>query len=212
MRKLIDGHRLFLSHVFPQKQAFFRELAEGQKPNSLFIICSDSRVQPTEFLSASSGEIFADRSLGNIVPEPGGKETEATAVVEYAVKALGVEHIVVCGHSNCGAMKALLDPASLKAMPIVAKWLENARPTIEAVERKFGHLEGQELLNATIRENVLIQLEHLRRQLSVAPLLASGQIQVHGWVYELETGRVVAHDPRSDRFVPLEEAYAPLSA
>src|SRR4051794_4712778 len=151
MQKLIDGHRLFLSHVFPQKQAFFRELAAGQDPRFLFMICSDSRVQPTEFLTSGPGEIFADRSLGNVIPAPGGDETEAAAVVEYAVVALKVDDIVVCGHSQCGAMRALLDPGLLAGMPTVARWLEHARPTLEAVERKYGHLEGQALLEATIR-------------------------------------------------------------
>jgi carbonic anhydrase len=207
MQKLIDGHRLFFSHVFPQKQAFYRDLAAGQNPKYLFITCSDSRVQPTEFLSASAGELFADRSLGNVVPAPGSKETEATAVVEYAVVALGVEHIIVCGHSNCGAVKALLDPASLATMPIVAEWLANTRPTLEVVERKYGHLEGRALLDAAIRENVLVQLDHLRRQPCVAPRLAAGRIGLHGWVYEFERGRVVAYDQRVDEFVPLAEAY-----
>ena len=208
MLKLIDGHRLFLSHIFPQKQGFYRELAAGQDPRFLFIVCSDSRVQPTEFLMAGPGDLFSDRSLGNVVPEPGSGETEASAVIEYAVVALKVDHVIVCGHSNCGAMKALLDPGLVAGMPTVARWLDHARPTLEAVERKYGHLGGQELLDATIRENVLVQLDHLRRQACVAPRLADGRLQIHGWVYDLETGRVSAHDPRTGQFLPLIEAHA----
>lgn len=208
MQKLIDGHRMFRSLVYPQKEAFYRELAAGQKPSALFITCSDSRVQPTEFITAGPGDLFSDRSLGNIVPAPGGPETEATAVIEYAVVALGVEHIIVCGHSNCGAMKALLDPDSLKELPTVASWLKNAGPTLENVRRKHGRLKGNALLEAVTRENVMVQVEHVRRQPCVAPRLADGRLKVHGWVYEFETGQVVAHDPRSDQFLPLEEAYA----
>ena len=208
MLKLIEGHRMFRSLVFPQKEAFFRALAAGQKPKTLFITCCDSRVQPSEFVSAGPGELFFDRSLGNMVPDVGGTETETIAVIEYALHALNVENIVVCGHSNCGAIKALLDPGSLKDMPTVAAWLANAGPTLENVRRKHGDLAGKELLNAAIRENVLVQLNHVRRQPSVVPRLADGRVTLHGWVYEFETGMVFAHDPHSDRFLPLDEAYA----
>ena len=142
------------------------------------------------------------------MPAPGGGETEATAVVEYAVKALNVEHIIVCGHSQCGAIKAMLDPDSLREMPNVAAWLASAGDARGAVARKYGALEGEALLDATIRENVLVQLDHLRLQPCVAPRLADGRLQLHGWVFEVEHGRVVAHDPRVDRFVPLIDAYA----
>lgn len=207
MQKLIDGHRMFRTLVFPQKEAFYRGLASGQNPGALFITCSDSRVQPTEFVSADPGDLFSDRSLGNIVPDVGSQETEATAVIEYAVLALRIEHIVVCGHSNCGAITALLDPSSLANMPTVASWLSNVGPTLENVQRKHGVLTGKDLLEATIRENVLVQLEHVRRQPCVASRLDDGRVKLHGWVYEFETGMVFAHDPRLDRFVPLEEAY-----
>lgn len=210
MRKLIDGHRRFLDEVFPRQRDLLASLAGGQSPQYLFITCSDSRVQPSEFTGANPGDLFMDRSLGNIVPNPGGRETEATAVVEYAVVALGVKHIIICGHSKCGAMKALLDPDSVRGMPAVASWLDSVGSTRAAVAEKFGHLEGDALLDATIRENVLVQLKHLRRQPCVAPRLADGRLQVHGWVFEFEQGRVVAHDPRVDRFVPLAEAYPDL--
>ena len=129
-------------------------------------------------------------------------------MVEYAVTALNVKHIIVCGHTQCGAIKAMLDPDSLRDMPNVAAWLASAGDARAAVARKYGALEGDELLDATIRENVLVQLDHLRLQPSVAPRLADGRLKVHGWVFEFEHGRVVAHDPRVDRFVPLIEAYA----
>lgn len=207
MRKLIDGHRRFLDEVFPRQRELLASLAAGQSPQCLFITCSDSRVQPSVFTGADPGVLFMDRNLGNIVPSPGGKETETTAIVEYAVAELGVNHVVICGHSKCGAMKALLKPSSLASLPAVASWLDNVGATREAVKAKFGHLEGDALLDATIRENVLVQLEHLKRQPCVAPRLADGRLQVHGWIYEFEQGRVIAHDPRADRFVPLAEAY-----
>lgn len=212
MRKLIDGHRRFLDEVFPRQRELLASLAGGQKPRFLFITCADSRVQPSEFLGTDPGDLFMGRSLGNIVPNPGGKETEAIAVIEYAVVELGVKHVIICGHSKCGAMKALLHPDAVRQMPSVASWLDNVGSTRKAVAEKYGHLQGDDLLEATIRENVLVQLKHLRRQPCVAERLADGRLQVHGWVFEFEQGRVVAHDPRVDRFVPLAEAYADESA
>jgi len=129
------------------------------------------------------------------VPGGEGSETEAQAVVDYAVLALEVSNIIVRGHSDRGAMKALLDPGSLQGLPTVATWLANAGPTLANVCRKHGHLEGKELLDATIRENVLVQLDHLRPLPDLAPRLADGRVTLHGWVHEFETGEVLAHDP-----------------
>jgi carbonic anhydrase len=208
MNSLIHGYIRFRSHNFPLKRRLFAKLAEGQSPQYLFITCCDSRVTPHDFTGAGPGDMFHERSLGNVVPAAGGRETEAPAVIEYAVQALNVKHIIVCGHTQCGAIKAMLDPDSLAGMPNVAAWLASAGDARAAVARKYGALEGDELLNATIRENVLVQLDHVRSQPSVAPRLAEGRLQVHGWVFEFEHGRVLAHDPRVDRFVPLIDAYA----
>lgn len=212
MKKLVAGYRRFHARVFPQKRRLYAKLADGQKPQYLIITCSDSRVQPLEFTGSNPGDIFEERCIGNIVPLPGTGEHEAVAAVEYALIALGVKHIIICGHSQCGAMKAILDPESVTLMPVVAAWLKGASKTLEAVERKYGHLEGEELLEATIRENVLVQLDHLRKQPSVAERLADGRLEVHGWVFDIEHGRVIAYDPRLDRFVPLTEAYEDLKA
>ena len=208
MQNLIHGYVRFRSHSFPQKRRLYSKLAEGQNPRYLFITCCDSRVTPHDFTGTGPGELFSERSLGNVVPAPGGRETGTPGVVEYAVKALNVEHIIVCGHSQCGAVKAMLDPGSLRDLPNVAAWLASAGDAVGAVARKYGALEGEALLDATVRENVLVQLDHVRRQPSVAPRLAEGRIQVHGWVFEFEHGRVIAYDPRVDRFVPLIDAYA----
>ncbi len=208
MPGLIHGYLRFRSHAYPQKRMLYTKLREGQFPRYLFITCCDSRVTPHDFTGAGPGDLFVARILGNIVPSPGGRETEVAATIEYAVNALNVEHIIVCGHSQCGAMKALLDPESLREMPAVATWLSSTGPTREAVARKYGPLEGDALLDATIRENVLIQLDHVRQQPSVIERLPTGRLEIHGWVFLFEHGQVIAYDPRVDRFVPLIEAYA----
>jgi len=190
MQRLVEGYRLFVAEVFPAKRSLYESLAGGQHPQALFLTCADSRVDPLEFTGAEPGDLFVGRSLGNIVPDPGGRETEATAVIEYAVKAL-------------------LEPSHLAALPTVAEWLTNAGLTREDVLRKHGPLEGDALWAAAVRDNVLVQMDRVRRQPSVETKLAEGRLQVHGWVFEFEHGRVVAHDPRVDRFVSLDEAYGP---
>ena len=206
MDRLIRGYLKFRTHVFPQKRRRMEQLADGQRPRYLFITCSDSRVVPREFTQTDAGDLFIERSIGNIVPRHGRGETEALAAIEYAVKALGVGHIIICGHSGCGAMKGLLDPERLRDMPDVAAWIENAGETRDAVKRKYGHLQGDDLLQATIRENVVVQLEHVRALPSVAARLGDGSLQVHGWVYQFEQGRVFAYDRPSGQFVPLAES------
>lgn len=207
MESLIAGVRRFQRHVYPQKRRHFAKLREGQRPPYLFITCSDSRIQPAEFLQSDAGDLFIERSIGNLVPLPGSGETEAQAAVEYAVKALGVEHIIICGHAHCGAIQALLHPEKLEGMPVVARWLANAEDTRRAVAAKHSHLEGEELLDAAIRENVIVQMEHARALPSVAEPIASGRVKVHGWVYEFEHGHVDVYDEVSGHFVPLAVAY-----
>jgi carbonic anhydrase len=207
MDDLIAGVRRFQRHVYPQKRRHFARLREGQRPPYLFITCSDSRIQPAEFLQSDAGRLFIERSIGNLVPLPGSNETEAAAAVEYAVKALGVAHIIICGHAHCGAMKALLEPKSLEGMPTVQRWLANAEDTRAAVASKHAHLEGEELLDATIRENVIIQIEHVRALPTVAEPIASGKVKVHGWIYEFEHGGVEVYDAHAGWFVPMALAY-----
>jgi carbonic anhydrase len=173
----------------------------------MFLTCADSRVDPLDFTGTNAGDMFMERSLGNIISEPGSEGTESTSSIEYAVVALGVEHVIVCGHSQCGAMKALLDPDLLAGLPTVSTWLAGAAKTHEIVARKYPHLSGDELLSATVQENVLVQLDHVRRQPSVGPRVLDGRLQIHGWVFEIEHGRVIAYDPRADAFVPLTQAY-----
>jgi carbonic anhydrase len=207
MKKLLDGYRRFHSHVFPQKRRLYGRLADRQSPRYMFITCADSRVDPLAFTGTSAGDMFMERSIGNLIPEPGRGDYEAAGAIEYAVVALHVEHIILCGHSNCGAMKALLDPESTRAMPTVSAWLKGAAPTLASVRKKYGNLTGQALLDATIRENVLVQLGHLRQLPCVAPRVADGTLQLHGWVLEIEHGQVDAYNAEIDRFVALPQAY-----
>jgi carbonic anhydrase len=209
MQNLVEGYVRFSSGFLPYRLDHYSQLAAGQNPQFLIITCSDSRVLPHEFTGASSGVFFEDRSLGNIVPSLESGEHEAVAVVEYAVMVLNVRHIIVCGHSDCGAMKGLLDPGLLKDVPTVAAWVAHARETLDVVRRKYPHLKGAELLDAAVHENVLVQLNRLRQLPFVHKKLVSGEVYLHGWVFEIEKARVVEFDPRVGRYVPLPEAHQP---
>jgi carbonic anhydrase len=211
MLRLVAGYQQFRTQVFPRKHALYEKLADGQSPPYLLITCSDSRVLPQEFTGTGVGDIFEDRCLGNIIPEPGRGENETDAIIEFALAELKVRDVIVCGHTRCAAMNALLHPETLERLPAVAAWLKNAEETLEVVREKYPDLSGKELLDATVRENVLVQLGRLRRMPCVADQIAAGRLSLHGWVFEIEHGRVVAYDPRVGKFVVLPYAYKPSS-
>ena len=209
MHRLVEGYIDFRARLYPALTEHYVQLATGQNPEFLIITCSDSRVVPHQFTGATEGVMFEDRSLGNIIPPPESGEIEGVAVVEYAVVMLKVRHIVICGHSDCGAMKGLLDPGQLADMPNVATWVAHAQETLDVVRRKHPRLQGAELLDAAVHENVLVQLNRLRRLPFVTKRLAAGDLYLHGWVFEIEKARVVEFDPRVGQFVPLPDAYRP---
>lgn len=206
MQKLIKGLHHFRNCIFPPQQAFFEKLALGQYPEALFITCSDSRVNPNLITQTQPGDLFVVRNAGNIVPPHGATAGGESAAIEYAVRALQARDIIVCGHTQCGAIQALLDPPRVKGLPLVANWLSHAEATRRIVARNYPHMTGAALLNVAVQENVLVQLEHLRTQPAVAEALAEKRLRLHGWVYKIETGEVRVFDPESQQFVPLPEA------
>ena len=206
MGRLLDGVRRFHAQAFPQRRHLFRRLARTQQPETLLITCADSRVVPELFTQTEPGELFLCRNVGNLVPAYGQALGGVSAVIEYAVMALEVKNIVICGHSDCGAMKALVRPESLAGMPTVATWLRHAEAAHSVVRVRYPNLDGDALVQALVEQNVLTQLDHLRTHPSVAARLAEGRLGVHGWTYEIGTGTVAMFDPAAGRFVPLEAA------
>ncbi|WP_426285020.1 carbonic anhydrase [Luteibacter sp. E-22] len=201
---LLRGVEDFSHKVFPERQHLFDELAEGQSPHTLFITCADSRVVPEMITQTQPGELFVCRNIGNIVPGYGEMLGGVSAVVEYAVMVLGVRHIVICGHTDCGAMKGLLNPDSTKDLPTVEAWLRNAQAAKSAVFAR--KLEGAEAMQAVIEENVRLQLTHVRTHPAVAAALANDAITLQGWVYDIGDGTVSILDEAANRFLPLAEA------
>lgn len=205
MQRLIQGIHQFQAQDFRPLQGLFEQLAKGQSPDTLFITCSDSRIDPNLLTRSQPGELFILRNAGNIVPPHGAANGGEAATIEFAVAGLGVKDVIICGHSHCGAMKGLLEPKSVSTLPTVAAWLTHAETTRRIVQENYRHLEGDRLVTATVEENVLVQLENLRTLPAVAARLVRGDLHLHGWVYKLETGEVFAYDFPSGQFVPLAQ-------
>jgi carbonic anhydrase len=206
--RLIDGIETFQTEVFPAHRERFIELAKGQDPRVLFITCADSRVVPEMITQTEPGELFVCRNIGNIVPGYGEMMGGVSAVIEFAVVGLGVSDIVVCGHSDCGAMKRLLvcdDPTTRQPMPAVDNWMRNAHAARSIVEATRPDLEGGAKVEALVEQNVLVQLQHLRTHPSVAARLANGSLTLHGWVYDIEKGQVYAPEGDQGASVPLRK-------
>jgi carbonic anhydrase len=205
MDRLIEGHKRFLAEVFPGRRAQFHLLAETQAPEWLFITCSDSRVLPDLILGTGPGDLFIARNAGNVVPLPSGHVDGVTATIEYAVEVLRVKQAILCGHSDCGALKAALDRQSLESLPEARRWLRH-------VEVAFSHrqplnpADGDSAeLASLIRGNVVAQLLNLRAQPSVAQAVLEGRLTVHGWYYDILSGRIEQYDETTRRFLPLAE-------
>lgn len=194
MRKLIAGLHEFQTKYFSQHRDLFEQLSTEQHPRALFITCSDSRIDPNLLTQTEPGELFIIRNAGNIIPPYGATNGGEGAAVEYAVQVLGIRQIIVCGHSNCGAMKGLLQLGKLaEDMPLVYDWLKHAEATRRLIKENYQDYEGEELLNATIEENVLTQLENLRTYPVIHSKLHKGEITLYGWVYKIDTGGVFVY-------------------
>jgi carbonic anhydrase len=203
MDRLIEGHKRFLAEVFPERRNQFHLLAESQAPEWLFITCSDSRVLPELFLSTGPGDLFITRNAGNVVPVTADDVDGCTATIEYAVEVLNVKHVILCGHSDCGAMKAALAGTGLDNLPKASRWLHH-------VEAAFTHRQplnpndgASAELASLIRGNVVAQFQNLKAQPSVERALAEGRLSVHGWYYDILTGRIEQYREEMNRFLPL---------
>lgn len=211
MQKLIQGIHQFQEENFRPLQGLFEQLSKGQNPETLFITCSDSRIDPNMLTRSQPGDLFILRNAGNIVPSHGAANGGEAATIEFAVAALGVKDIIICGHSHCGAMKGLLQPEMVASLPAVSSWLTHAETTRRIVRDNYKHLDGDRLVTATVEENVLVQLENLRTLPAVASRLVKGDLHLHGWVYKIETGEVFAYDFTNGQFVSVGE-YQPREA
>ncbi|OLF55652.1 carbonic anhydrase [Pseudomonas chlororaphis] len=204
MQAIIDGFLKFQREAFPQRSALFKQLATRHTPSTLFVTCSDSRVVPELLTQQEPGDLFVIRNAGNIVPSYGPEPGGVSASVEYAVAVLGVGDIVICGHSDCGAMTAIANCTCLDHLPAVANWLRHAE-SARVVNAARQHASAQACLDALVRENVIAQLANLKTHPAIALALEQGRLNLHGWVYDIESGGIAALDGPSQAFVPLAE-------
>lgn len=202
MKKLIEGLRHFQTHLMWEREELFQRAAQGQHPTALLITCSDSRVLPETLMQADPGDLFVSRNPGNLVPPPEVASGEA-ATVEYAVSALGVTDLIVCGHYRCGAIKALLHPEEAANLPLTTGWLTHAAATRGILAREYPNLEGEELWDKAVELNVLVQVDNLAQHPAVAVALAAGTVRLHAWVLRFESGEIYAYHPQSSTFCPL---------
>lgn len=193
MQEIINGYLKFRREAFPERAELFDSLAGRQSPKTLFITCSDSRVVPELLTQQEPGGLFVIRNAGNIVPAYGPQPGGVSAGVEYAVAVLGVRDIVVCGHSDCGAMTALMTGANLDHLPAVAGWLAHAAAA-KAVNDSQQHATETGQLSALVRGNVMAQLANLKTHPAVARALDQGQLSLHGWAYDIQSGQMEVLD------------------
>lgn len=213
MKKLIKGIVEFRRNVQEGYRETFGRLATGQSPDTLFIACSDSRVVPNTFASTNPGDLFVLRNVGNLIPPCGehgisaSDESEAAAI-EFSVLSLNVSDIIVCGHSECGAMRALVGNRSNVAMPNLKNWLRHG-------DRAIDQLNSGASLNSALTEenqlsqlNVLLQIEHVKSYPAVKKRVDEGTLWVHGWWFDISRADVYAYEEDVNRFNLIDEVEA----
>ncbi len=204
MQHLIKGVHYFQNVGFKQQKELFERLAEGQTPQVCFITCSDSRIDPNLITNAKPGQLFIVRNPGNVVPCYGTANNSAMAAVEFAVAMLGVKDIIVCGHTHCGAISGLFQPEKIANLRSLKEWLIHCDSTLEIIKDHYSHLHGDDLYTVASEENVLVQLEHLRSLPVIASRLTRGLINLHAWMYKIETGEMFVYESTESQFKKMQ--------
>jgi carbonic anhydrase len=211
MQQLIAGvHKFQQRELGRYRELFHRLSKQGQNPHTLFITCSDSRVLAELITQSKPGDLFVVKNVGNLVPPATvtGSTNSTAAAIEFAVQTLGVSDVVVCGHSQCGAMAALLRGVPEPEMqPHLREWLEVAAPVRELLARNYRHLTDDAAREtAAAEENVLFALENLHSYPAVQQRLAAGKLRLHGWFFKIATAELFAYDPATEQFQPITDS------
>lgn len=201
----VSGVLRFQNDVFPKKKALFQKLSLGQSPEALFVTCSDSRIDTAMITQTNPGDLFICRNAGNIIPPHTNYTGAMTASIEFALSNLNVPHIVVCGHTQCGAMKALMKQSMLEGMPHMKQWLSYSRAAIDIVNELGEDKSEDEKMMMLLEQNVILQLQHLKTHPLVALKMAKQKLKLHGWVYDIATGAVDVYDEKKNKFAPVSE-------
>lgn len=207
MPKFSQGLLRFQNEVYPEYKALFETLSEGQAPEALFVTCSDSRIETGMLTQCGPGELFVCRNAGNIIPPHQEHAGGVTASLEFAMAVLNVPHLVICGHTGCGAMAAALDEDSLADLPHIRAWLQFVKEAVKTVRGKVATADKTQLADLLAQENVVLQLAHARTHPAVTKRLEKGDLELHGWVYNIRTGGVSVFDETRAEFVPAGDYY-----
>jgi carbonic anhydrase len=205
MQRLIEGVHKFQTDVFGNYRKLFRKLSqEGQNPHTLFITCSDSRVLAELITQSKPGDLFVVKNIGNIVPPANvrGDTNSTAAAIEFAVENLRVSDIVICGHSQCGAISCLLGETPVgRSTPHLRDWLRLATPVLDTLKKDYAHLKtAGERSTAAAQENVLFALDNLHSYSCVQERLMDGSLRLHGWFFKIATAELFAYDPEKRQF------------
>lgn len=205
VQKLEEGIHHFQANYFATHRQMFEQLATtGQKPETLFVTCCDSRVVPNLITNTAPGELFIIRNVGNIIPSvKRGVLGGVSAAVEYAVEVLEVGNVIICGHTQCGAIDAILHPERFTNLPNVSRWLRESSDIVKLIEERYGALDSEAKMTAAVEENVLLQLENLRTFDFVQRRLDAGTLKMSGWVFKIATGQIFDYDPTRGQFLQL---------
>jgi len=202
MKKLMEGLAEFQQHVYPRHRELFERLKKNQDPSTLFITCSDSRVVPNMILQADPGELFIIRTAGNMVPPyKAARGGGVAASIEYAVEVLGIRSIVLCAHSDCGAMKAILHPEKVAALPAVAEWVKYGELARRKFESEQPQPEGQAALDRMAQLNVIQQLKHLVAYPFIRQRVERHEVELYGWFYRIDAGQILGWDEAKGQIV-----------
>jgi len=199
-KRIAAGVRKFQGEVFPTQRQTFERLRAVQHPLALFITCADSRIVPNLITQTEPGELFVERNPGNMVPAYGEFVGGVTASVEYANLVLKVPLIVICGHTNCGVMKALLHPEAAAGLPGLQDWMRHGNEAKHAVMRDYTGLAEEETISQLARANVRQQIANLKTHPSVALRLSKGEVQIVGWLYDIGNGEIWQADLETGKF------------
>ncbi len=205
--KLMLGVLQFNKKPYVEMQSLFEQLSKGQNPDTLFITCADSRIIPSLITQAYPGDLFVIRNIGNIIPPFPSQSSEAGGI-EYALNELNIKDIIICGHSQCGAMKGLLMPNIAERLPAVASWLSHSDSVLQKMHEDRTELitDPEVKLSIATQKNILLQIEHLKTYPVIAKKLANNELTIHGWLYEFESGKMFIYESRSKKFISFEKA------
>lgn len=212
MKKLIQGIVEFRKSLSEESRALFAKLALGQKPDALFIGCSDSRVAPNVFASTNPGDLFVVRNLGNLVPPEDShvQECSVPAALEFSVFNLDVSDIIVCGHSECGAIRAIVDGVDAGTCSHLKSWLKYGDEAVRKVKEKGAIDPSLTECNQVSQANVLLQMEHIASYPYIRERMEKKKLRVHGWWFDIARADVYSYEPHLNQFVLIDETEAKL--